>query len=445
MSEFSNEQRGWGILFSRHRSLIFLAGVLLIEMVVFTAQAHRNKDIPLVRQAAMFLVTPFEKAIRMASDGTWGLWRGYLDLRGARRENRQLVQEMNDIKIENQRLQEQAEHGKRLEVLLQFKEKAPSELVAAQVISSGGNENSHLVILDKGQEAGLRPDMPVMVPDGIVGKVLRVFLHSSQVLLLTDENSGVACLLESSRLHGILRGQNKSLGLLTYISNDEKIHIGERVYTSGEDQVFPKGLPVGVVVEARPGASFQEILVQPLAQMNRLEDVLVVTKKVDVDLLASPDPGHTIADVSPAPMQKQIIQEAPAQPGPGMSSTDANPSASLGAKPEGITPAVVPGTAPGAAKAATRTSAPSPSPSPASGVLAPAATLKPGSGVAPGVVRNATPGAVQGAAVHRNAPSDLKVQKRKPESTAAPGPPSAAAPPSSVEPPLSAEPVSHQQ
>src|SRR5579885_827295 len=107
-------------------------------------------------------------------------------------------------------LQEEAAQGRRLQALLQFKEEVPSETVAAQVISSGASETSRVLIIDKGQDAGLRPDMAVIVPDGIVGKVLRVFPYAAQVLLITDPNSGVACLLERSRVHGVLRGQNKS-------------------------------------------------------------------------------------------------------------------------------------------------------------------------------------------------------------------------------------------
>ena len=113
------------------------------------------------------------------------------------------------------------------------------------MVGSGGSETARLVLLDKGQEAGLRPDMAVMVSDGIVGKVLRVFPYAAQVLLLTDANSGVACLLESSRIHGVLKGQNRPLCSLGYVPNDEKVQIGERIFTSGEDRIYPEGFACG--------------------------------------------------------------------------------------------------------------------------------------------------------------------------------------------------------
>lgn len=300
---------------SRRGNSIILVGVLLLELLVLGWQVHRNHDISLVRQGAMLLVTPIEEGIRAVSDGTWGLWQNYVDLRGARRQNQQLSRELDTMKRDYQRLQDEAAQGKRLQVLLDFKQRVPSETTAAQVISSGGNDNSRLLVLDKGEQAGLRPDMAVIVPDGIVGKVLRVFPYASQVLLLTDSSSGVACLLENSRVHGILKGQNKPLAMLSYVVNDEKVLIGERVFTSGEDQIYPKGSPVGVVVEAHPGASFQEILVQPFAKLDRLEEVLAVTKKADVELSTTPAAGRTVANYGPA-LPDNLQRAAVAKPGP---------------------------------------------------------------------------------------------------------------------------------
>jgi rod shape-determining protein MreC len=307
-------------MMNRHQNLIVLVAVLLAELMALAYQVHRNKEFSLLRQVPMLALAPVERAIHAVSDGTWGLWREYADLRGARRENRQLARELNDMKLENQRFQEEAAQAKRFEVLLQFKEKTPFETVAASIISSGGNDSTRLVVLDRGRQSGLRPDMAVIVPDGIVGKVLRVFPYAAQVLLLTDSNSGVACLLENSRVQGILKGQSKELAILTYIPNDEKVEIGERVLTSGEDQIYPKGLPVGVVVEAHPGPSFQEIVVQPFAKLNRLEEVLVVTSKADVEVPTSSTPGQTVAGFSDAALRNEPKTQPKAEPKGGPNS-----------------------------------------------------------------------------------------------------------------------------
>ena len=335
-------------LLSRYRSLIILGLVLGAEILVLVYQVHKDRDIPMVRQWPILLVTPVGKGLRTISSGTWSFWRNYLDLRGARRENEELLRELSDIKAENQRLQTDAEQARRLQVLLEFKQQVPSETVAARVVSSGSGEMARLVLLDKGQEAGLRPDMAVMVRDGIVGKVLRVFPYAAQVLLVTDANSGVACLLESSRVHGVLKGQNRPLGSLGYVPNDEKVQIGEKIFTSGEDRIYPKGLPVGVVVEAHPGPSFQEILVQPFARLNRLEEVLVVTKKADVDIPAPAAAGHTVADLPPAVPGSEPGFSAPRQAG-GEGPLAASPRLQPGASASSVSD-----------PAASRSSAPAP-------------------------------------------------------------------------------------
>ena len=306
-------------MISRHRSLTILIIVLFAQLLVFGYQVRKNREIPFVRQWSILLVTPIEKAVRGISTGAWNIWQEYVDLRGARRENQRLIQQLDDAKLANQRLQSEAEQAKRLQVLLDLQQQTPSQTLAAAVIGSSGTDTSRLLLIDKGSQAGVLPDMAVIIPDGIVGKVLRVFPRASQVLLITDADSGVAALLESSRVHGIVRGQNKLLCKLGYVLNDDTVQIGERLFTSGEDQIYPKGLPVGVVVEARPGPSFQEILVQPLARLNRLEEVLIVTKKAD-------------AEVPPPAEGLPLASSPPPQPAPELSANSA------AAKPVPATP-----------------------------------------------------------------------------------------------------------
>jgi len=257
-------------VFSRHRNLVILTAVLFAQLGLLAYQFRRGTDIPLIRNGTMYVVTPVQRALRAVTDTFRRAVYGYVDLRDARQQSQDLARELEQLQLEAQRLRREASQARRLQVLLDFREELPLPVVAAQVIGAGAGENSHTVILDKGRDAGLRPDLPVIVPGGIVGKVLRVFADTAQVVLITDANSGVACLLENSRIHGVLKGTNKPLGRLLYVNTGEKVEVGEAVVTSGEDRIYPKGLPVGVVVSARPGPEFQEIEVQPIAQLNRL-------------------------------------------------------------------------------------------------------------------------------------------------------------------------------
>ena len=261
---------------TRYRSLMLLVAVLFSQLLVMAYQLRRNQDVPLVRGAVVYVVAPIQKSLATVVHTFQSVWEGYVHLWGTRRQNQVLSAEIDQLKLENQRLRVQAEQGRRLQVLFDLRQQLPLPTVAAQVLSAGSSETARIVMIDKGTDDGLKPDLPVLVPDGVVGKILHVFSNTAQVLLITDPYSGVASLLEDSRVHGILKGQNKPECSMDYVPNGEEVKGGKIVYPSGEDQIFPKGLPLGVVLEARPGPEFQQITVRPLAQLNRLEEVLVI-------------------------------------------------------------------------------------------------------------------------------------------------------------------------
>jgi rod shape-determining protein MreC len=208
-----------------------------------------------------------------------GVWRNYFYLRGVRRENRELREEIQRLRLEQVRMAEDAGQARRLQALLSFKEQFISETLPAQVISTTGSDFSRAVYIDKGAQDGLRPDMPVITPEGVVGKVFRVYPSSSLVLLISDPSSGVGVILEKTRLQGILKGAASGETVLQNVMSDERVNTGEPVLTSGGDRVFPKGLAVGTVAEVGPGSGlFLRVRIKPAARLERLEEVLVITR-----------------------------------------------------------------------------------------------------------------------------------------------------------------------
>jgi rod shape-determining protein MreC len=178
------------------------------------------------------------------------------------------------------RLNEDAIQAHRLQALLAFKEQYVAKTEPAQVIGSSGSDLSRSVYIDKGSNEGIAPDMPVITAGGIVGKVLRVYPSTSLVLMVNDQSSGVGVLLEKSRLQGVLHGTPDGELLIDRVMSDEQVSPGDTVLSSGGDQIFPKGLPVGTVTEVRPGKElFLRIKVKSAADLSRLEEVLVVTEK----------------------------------------------------------------------------------------------------------------------------------------------------------------------
>ena len=183
------------------------------------------------------------------------------------------------MKINDARLQEDATMARRVQALLGFKEQYVDSTIAAQVIGTSGSDQSRVLYIDKGAGDGIKPDMAVITPTGIVGKIVQVFPDSSQVLPINDQFSGVGAALKDSRLQGILKGASNGATTLQYIMSDEKVTPGEDVITSGGDRIFPKGLPVGKVATVEPGKDlFLNIRVIPAAHLDQLEEVLVVTK-----------------------------------------------------------------------------------------------------------------------------------------------------------------------
>jgi rod shape-determining protein MreC len=371
-------QRGESSLASRYRSLILLAMVLVAQLLLLAYQLRRDQDIPMVRYGTVLVVTPIQKGLRAVLDGVQGVWYGYMNLRGARRESEALTQKLDELKLENHRLREQADQARRLQVLFGLREEVPSPTVVARVISASSSETARMLTIDKGRNDGLEPDLPVLVPDGVVGKVLHVFPNAAQVLLVTDPYSGVACLLQDSRVHGILKGQNQAFCSLAYVPNGEEVKVGQKVFTSGEDQVYPKGLPVGEVVEARPGPEFQQVTVRPLAPLNRLEEVLVILKpdlvKLEVPVASVDGNGQSPLE-EPSSVQSPVgsspppVSTAPAAPPPAPARTTARTPSRAETRPQVAPPSEV------------RTAPPAEIPSP---VVTPAvATPSPGEAPSP--------------------------------------------------------------
>jgi rod shape-determining protein MreC len=269
----------------RYKNLIVLACVLVAQVLGLAVQVKRTTDTQstrLIRIWAVSSITPFEKVLNWVHGGSWNLWHNYFYLRGVRAENRELKAEIERLRLDQVRLNEDAAQARRLQALLSFKEQFISQTLPAQVIGSGGSEQSRIVYIDKGQHDGLKPDMAVITVDGIVGKVLKVFSSTSQVLLIDDQSSGVGAILEKSRLQGILRGTSAGEVVLERIMTDNPVQPGEEVRTSGGDRIFPKGLPVGTVTKVGNGSDlFLNIRVRPAANLSKLEEVLVVTKLVE--------------------------------------------------------------------------------------------------------------------------------------------------------------------
>jgi len=326
----------------RYKNLIVLVCVLFAQVLGLAVQVKRTTDTEssrLIRIWAVDSVTPFEKVLNWMHNSSWNIWHNYFYLRGVRAENRGLKAEIERLRLEQIRLNEDAAQARRLQALFAFKEQFISQTKPAQVIGSSGSEQSRAIYIDKGESDGLKPDMAVITADGIVGKVLKVFHSTSQVLLIDDQSSGVGGILEKSRLQGIVRGTRSGEVVLEHIMSDNPVQPGEVVRTSGGDRIFPKGLPVGTVSQVGNGPDlFLTIRVRPAANLSKLEEVLVVTKLVEQEPTQLESGPVRAADILaqrlPSVPDKPPVAD-PSKPGAGEAAKPSAPAASKPAKPAG--------------------------------------------------------------------------------------------------------------
>jgi rod shape-determining protein MreC len=272
----------------RYRNLLVLLALLVAQILGLATQVRRvNKeqsgdghDVRLIRLWANAIVSPPERILHFTGSGISWFWNNYVDLRHARQENAELQKTVDRLRLEQAALLEDAKQGQRLQALLNFQQKYIYKTVAAQVIGSSGTDQSRVFYIDKGKNAGIDRDMAVITADGIVGKVREVYPRTAQVLAINDQTSGAGVIMESTRIRGILRGNAKGQPQIEDVIRDQRIKPGEKVLSAGGDEIFPRGLAVGVVDSIandpeRDG--FVQVIVKPAAHLSQLDEVLIIT------------------------------------------------------------------------------------------------------------------------------------------------------------------------
>jgi rod shape-determining protein MreC len=315
--------------------------VLFLQVLGLAVQVKRSGDAEntrLIRVWAVRAITPFERALVWGQNGTSDLWHNYFFLRGVRAENRRLNKEIEEMRLQEVRMKEDAAQAHRLQSLLAFKEQFIVKPLAAQVIGSSGSDLSRSVYIDKGSNEGVAQDMAVITAGGIVGKVLHAYPSTSLVLMINDQSSGVGAMLEKSRLQGVVRGTPNGELVMERVMSDEQVSPGETVLSSGGDQIFPKGLPLGTVSKVSPGREmFLNIHVKPAADLSRIEEVLVVTEKQERAPVAESGGRVRAADILaqrlPSVPEKPAVVAGPSAPAANVPGGAAEPGSTAGVKP----------------------------------------------------------------------------------------------------------------
>jgi rod shape-determining protein MreC len=327
---------------SQHRSLLLLAATLAVQVLLLAAQVRSDQDVRLIRVWAVEIVAPLGRSATWIMDGIRGTWNSYVGLRRMGQENAELRANLERLQLRNAELEGRAAEADRLAALLDFRQRnANVPMLAARVIGASPSASGRIAFLDRGSRDGVELNMGVITPDGIVGKILAVYPDTSQVLLISDKESGVGALLADSRTQGPVRGTGDPLLGMEYVTKEVKVGPGEAVLTSGQDRIFPKDLPVGTIVQVRPDprGPFHQILVQPAAHLDRLEEVLVLLTRQELATSVSATAERARPSVppaaprTPAPAQIQTPKPAPPPLAPVQSRSPLTPPAAPVSQP----------------------------------------------------------------------------------------------------------------
>ncbi len=269
-------------LLKRYRELILVAVLLLVPLGVFFAHAKRPTERSRLDSAIVWIATPVEKTVGWVVTGALDAWSGYVALRGSHQRATEVSKRVQALEMERQQLVADRAEAERLRKLLAFKEASGErKYLGARVIGVRlGTLGLQILTIDRGSDDGIARAMPVVIAEGVVGRVHSVQGHSADVLVITDRNSSIAVRVERTRVRANVRGLGKpDAAELAFALRTEDMIEGDALVTSGTDGVFPRGLPVGKVTALRRTAHglFQEARVVPAVDVARVEEVLVIT------------------------------------------------------------------------------------------------------------------------------------------------------------------------
>jgi rod shape-determining protein MreC len=267
----------------RQRAPLWLVVLLVANFGLMSWNAKDSASgQPVVRTWAQSLFTPVQSATTGVGGAGVGFFRRLADLRQAQAENESLRQRVAEAENALREARQARDENERLKKLLDFTKDVTFQSIPARVVARDPSVWFNSLIINRGSTSGVDLDMPVVTPEGIVGRVVGVGPVSAQVMLITDERSAAGAVvgqLGQSNALGSVRGFGKN-GLLEmrYVSGLETVNPGDYVVTTGQDRIYPPGLNVGTVVEVIPGSATTPhiIRVKPGARLDSLQEVAVL-------------------------------------------------------------------------------------------------------------------------------------------------------------------------
>jgi rod shape-determining protein MreC len=262
----------------RYRTPLLIALVLLLVFSVLSLSLKRSPALKKVEGLVISLTAPGIEGLQYVGRSVKQLWLGYIYLVGVHRQNDELRRQLEEYRQREVRFQEAQQALTRLEALLDLKRQVALPVIGARVIAYDPSLWSRSAIIDQGKVQGVKEGLPVLAPQGIVGRVVEVYPEYSKTMLIVDRKSAADAMVQRTRVRGILKGKGGNRCSLEFVPKNADVQVGDLVLASGLVGLYPKGLVFGKVTAANkknPGV-FQEIEVTSSADLSALEEVLVV-------------------------------------------------------------------------------------------------------------------------------------------------------------------------
>ena len=261
----------------RHRGGVLFGAVILAHIILISAQVNSRSGVPVLEQVTFGVFSEVQRGAATVFHGVRQTWRGYVDLRGVRAENEGLKKQLDAVQVRLQQQRALAERSQQLQRLLQLHDQAGMPTSAADVIAVGASPDFQTITINKGSNDGLKGDMAVISPAGVVGRVVTPTRRAAKVQLLIDRNAAAGALVERTRVQGVVLGTGEGLLRIEYVAEIGDVKVGDTVVTSGVDGIYPKGFVIGRVEKVeREGGAYKNITVRPAVDLRSLESVLVV-------------------------------------------------------------------------------------------------------------------------------------------------------------------------
>lgn len=306
----------------KSHSKIFVLLFVIVSVALCIFLSARGRFEPSASsQTVSLILSPFQKITSWFGSRFSVAYSAIQELSTLHEENERLRAEVEQLRAENLQAVEFAAENDRLRAMVGYQQSATQfDLVAARVIGYESQAWSHMITIDRGTRHGIKDQMAVVTPSGLVGHVTEAGFDSSKVQLLIDSRSSVGAMIQrpTSRVVGIVEGDpsNPTKPRMVNIPKDSDMNEGDLVITSGFGGVYPKGIIIGTIEEIHPdtGGLLKYGLINTSVDFQRLEDVAVIVESREAPPIPiQPTDNQIIAPTQPI---QPVQPSQPAQPAP---------------------------------------------------------------------------------------------------------------------------------